>query len=184
MRQEDLKYVPQFDDLNGSVSEVYYFKWILALLIFSERFTVRELLTYTGQLQAPASERDIRRRVSRLLSILGLNRQAHWKCHLSFPFLTAFLSIFVCFVLRWLWLWLLHVDTLALTAGGYDLRRAYGRPAQACQHRAGPGGRAKGSFPGRADDRARQFGCPQHCEGEGVALATHPKTALSLFAFT
>lgn len=57
MRQEDLKYVPQFDDLN-------------------ERFTVRELLTATGQLQAPADPAVMRRRVAKLLSILGLNRQA------------------------------------------------------------------------------------------------------------
>lgn len=60
MKQEDLKYVPQFDDLN-------------------ERFTVRELLWQTGQLQRPASDRDMHRRVIKLLAILGLTRQADMK---------------------------------------------------------------------------------------------------------
>jgi hypothetical protein len=36
---------------------------------------VRELLTSTGQLQAPATESAMRRRVAKLLNILGLTRQ-------------------------------------------------------------------------------------------------------------
>ncbi len=57
MRQNDLKYVPQFDDLN-------------------EKFTIRELLTYTGQLQTPEkTPLEMRKHVSKLITILGLTEK-------------------------------------------------------------------------------------------------------------
>lgn len=45
-------------------------------------FTVRELLTYTGQLQCPSSPAVLRKRVNQLLSILGLSMQVYLSSYL------------------------------------------------------------------------------------------------------
>eukprot|EP00053_Salpingoeca_punica_P015740 m.145601 g.145601 ORF g.145601 m.145601 type:complete len:1425 (-) comp16788_c0_seq2:22-4296(-) len=60
LTHNDLSFVPQFDDL-------------------SENFTVYETLLYAGRLKSTSSERDLLKRLNRLIGILGLKDQADLK---------------------------------------------------------------------------------------------------------